>query len=56
MDGDSLENAIHCNARRVAGLLEQQDPILSQAVESGQLSVVPACYRLDTGEVEFLAP
>ncbi len=56
LDGDPLDNAIRSNARRVAGLLEQQDPILSQAVESGQLSVVPACYRLDTGEVEFLSP
>mgnify|MGYP003315326828 CR=1 FL=1 len=56
LDGDPLDNAIRSNARRVARLLEQQDPILSGAVESGELTVVTACYRLDSGQVEFLDP
>jgi len=35
-------------------LLEQQDPILSKAVQDNQIRVIPACYQLDTGAVEFL--
>ena len=53
LDGDPLENAIHCNIKRVVHLLEQQDPILSKAMQDNQIRVIPACYQLDTGAVDF---
>ena len=53
LDGDPLENAIHCNVKRMVHLLEQQDPILSKAVQDNQIRVIPACYQLDTGAVDF---
>ena len=53
LDGDPLENAIRCNIKRVVHLLEQQEPILSKAVQENQLRVIPACYQLDTGGVDF---
>ena len=53
LDGDPLENAIHCNIKRVVSLLEQKDPILSKAVQDKQIRIIPACYQLDTGEVDF---
>ena len=54
LDGDPLENAIHCNAKRVAQLVIRQNPVLSQAVQNGKLCVVPAYYQLDSGQVDFL--
>ena len=53
LDGDPLENAIHCNVKRVVHLLERQDPILSKAVQDNQIRVIPAYYQLDTGAVDF---
>ena len=53
LEGDPLENAVHCHVKRVARLLATLEPILSTAIEGGQLCVIPAHYRLDTGAVEF---
>ena len=54
MDGDHLANAIRINAQVVAEEVKDSKPILSAAVNQGGVMVVPAYYRLSTGEVEFI--
>jgi carbonic anhydrase len=52
--GNLLDNAIDENARNVAGQLWRSEPILYHAIESGQLHVEAARYKLDSGKVLFL--
>ncbi|MGD1848328.1 MAG: carbonic anhydrase [Salibacteraceae bacterium] len=54
MDGDLLTNAIQNNAHIVTEEIKEAKPILAPAVSEGDLMVVPAYYKLSTGEVEFL--
>ena len=42
------------NAKINAEGLIKNSPIISQAVESGQVKIVPAYYNLDSGKVDFL--
>ena len=54
MSGDLLTNAIQMNAQMVAEFLKESQPILSDAIESDGVKVLPAYYELKTGEVHFL--
>ncbi len=54
MEGDVLTNAIQLNAKIVSEEVKDSKPILSEAVESEGLTVVPAYYELSTGKVIFL--
>jgi carbonic anhydrase len=48
-----LDRAVVANARRVAGRLKTQSPILQQAIAAGRLKVVAARYDLDDGDVSW---
>ncbi|MGG5886066.1 carbonic anhydrase [Falsiroseomonas sp. HC035] len=53
--GDGLlDRAVRANARRVAGRLKTQSPILQQALAAGRLKVVAARYDLDDGDVTWM--
>ncbi len=51
MEGNHLENSIKVNAQIVSEEIKDSKPILSEAKD---LVVVPAYYKLTTGEVEFI--
>jgi carbonic anhydrase len=51
--GDVLDNAIDENARNTADRITH-DPALTHEIESGELDVEAARYKLDTGKVVFL--
>lgn len=53
-EGDKVDNAVRANARRVAEILTQVEPIVSKAVQAGEVKVVAARYDLATGRVELL--
>jgi len=48
-----LENSIDCNVKNVVDEIRTCQPILSEAVEEGNLTIVGACYHLDSGIVEI---
>lgn len=53
-EGDLVDNAVRANVRRVVRQLrEQTDPIMLDPQRAGELWVVGAYYKLDTGEVTF---
>ena len=54
LEGDVLTNAVKLNARIVSGNVAEADPIISEHVKNGDVLVVPAYYKLENGEVEFL--
>lgn len=54
LPGDPLLNAVHANAKRMARLLRATQPILSTAVQQGELRIEPAYYDFEHGRVEFL--
>ena len=49
-----MTSIIKKNAELTASELELRSPILSEAVKSRQLKILPAYYHLASGEVEFL--
>lgn len=51
-----VDQAARLNARRMAEQLSTAQPILAPRVRAGDLQIVAACYHLDNGEVELLAP
>jgi carbonic anhydrase len=52
---DELLNAsIDINIKNIVDQLETSEPILSELVEEGELTIVGARYHLDSGEVEIL--
>ena len=53
-DADGLREAVIANARYVARQLQDRSDILRSHVQRGELGVIVAYYRLDTGEVERL--
>jgi len=53
--GDTLDNAVKANVELTVQWLKAS-PILSEAIEAGQLRIVGARYDLDTGSVEMVAP
>ncbi len=52
--GDKTDNAIRGNARRVAKTLAVTTPILSHAVQTGEIKIFAARYDLSSGRVELL--
>lgn len=54
MPGDHLTNAIKVNAQIVSEEIKDSKPILNEAMKHEGLMVVPAYYKLSSGEVEFL--
>ncbi|MBE0658895.1 MAG: carbonic anhydrase [Bryobacteraceae bacterium] len=54
MPGDHVHNCVLANARRVARLIRESEPILKPAVDRKQIQVVAADYDLETFMVEFL--
>ena len=53
--GDWLDNAVKANVELVVRQLKTS-PLLSEAVEKGELRIVGARYDLDSGVVEVTAP
>lgn len=53
-EGNVIDNAAKTNARRVADQLRRSEPVLAKPVSAGDVSVVAAFYKLDTGVVEML--
>jgi len=51
--GDALDNAVKANIELTVQRLKAS-PILSEAIEAGQLNIVGARYDLDTGSVEMV--
>ena len=51
--GDALDNAVKANVELTVQRLKTS-PILSEAIEAGQLKIVGARYDLDTGNVEVI--
>jgi carbonic anhydrase len=54
LHGDLIENTAKINAKRVSETIRYSLPILSKAVQSERLKVMPAYYSLDTGKVDLL--
>jgi carbonic anhydrase len=54
MPGDHVHNCVLANARRVAKLIRESEPILKEAVDHKKIQVVAADYDLETFAVEFL--
>jgi carbonic anhydrase len=50
-----LDAAIRANVLRAAQQLQHGSPLLEAMVQEGQATVVPALYRLESGQVEILA-
>ena len=51
---EKLEEAARANVLAEVEALKKLNPILSQYVQEGKIKIVPAYYRLETGQVEFL--
>ncbi len=49
-----LNASIDINVKNIVEQLETSEPILSELVEEGELTIVGAHYHLDSGEVEIL--
>lgn len=49
-----LNASIDINVKNIVEQLETSEPILSELVEEGELTIVGARYHLDSGEVEIL--
>lgn len=52
--GQDLEAAAKMNARLVARAVRSSPPVLKAQAQAGEITVVPAYYNMDTGEVIFL--
>jgi carbonic anhydrase len=52
--GDLIENAVRINVENVVAQIRRSRPVLAEAVERGELTVVGAVYALDTGKVAWL--
>jgi carbonic anhydrase len=52
--GDPVHNAVCAQALNVARQLQNAEPILKEAIQSGKLQIVAALYNLDTGKVSLL--
>jgi len=52
--GGNIDEITKNNTKLIAKELISRSTILSEAVKSGQLKIVPTFYHLESGEVEFL--
>lgn len=53
-EGDLLANSVKLNAKITAEELKESKPILNYLVDNSGLVILPAYYKLTTGEVEFI--
>jgi carbonic anhydrase len=53
-DGADVNDVVKMNAKMTADALKAKSKIIGDAAASGQISIVPAYYNLDTGKVDFL--
>lgn len=53
-EGASVNAVVQKNATLTAEELLTKSSIISQAVESGEVKIMPAYYNLDSGRVDFL--
>jgi carbonic anhydrase len=54
LQGDLLSNAIDANVLLTVERLRQCEPILAEAVRTGQVKIAGARYQLDSGKVQLL--
>jgi len=54
-EGDRVSTAIDANVRYAVKTLHASEPVLMGACAAGQLRIVGARYKLDTGEVKIIA-
>ncbi len=54
--GDEVENAVKINVAMQVQQLQNLEPVLAKAVQSGQTQIVGAVYDLETGKVTFFDP
>jgi len=54
-EGAEVDAVIRKNALLTVEELTNRSAIISEAVKSGQVKIVPAYYHLDSGKVEFLS-
>ncbi len=52
--GDPVDNAVRISAKLSAAALAKAEPIVGEAVKSGELQVMAARYDIATGQVDFL--
>jgi carbonic anhydrase len=52
-EDELLNTSIDNNVKNIVEELSTSEPILSEAVEGGNLTIVGARYHLDSGEVEI---
>jgi carbonic anhydrase len=52
--GDKVHNCVVANARRIARMIRESEPILKEAVANGKIKVVAANYEIETGRVVLL--
>ena len=50
----SVNDVVKINAQKTSGELVSRSSIISDAVSSGSVKIVPAYYNLDSGKVDFL--
>lgn len=53
-EGDLVENAVKINVAMQVQQLQNMEPVLTKAVQSGDTKIVGAVYDLSSGKVEFL--
>jgi carbonic anhydrase len=53
-EGDLVENAVKINVAMQVQQLQNLEPVLTKAVQSGDTKIVGAVYDLSSGKVEFL--
>lgn len=53
-ESEILDSAIDNNVRNIVDLLNTSEPILSEKIAKGELTIVGARYHLDDGSVEML--
>lgn len=53
--GDLLDNAIAQNVIDTVTRLKRESTVLAEAIAQGKLDIIGAVYRLNSGEVEWLA-
>lgn len=52
--GDLIENAVKINVAMQVQQLQNLEPVLTKAIQSGETKIVGAVYDLSSGKVEFL--
>jgi carbonic anhydrase len=53
LGGDVISHTVKAHANLMAQTIQSVEPILSHEVQMGTLQVIPAYYRLSTGQVEM---